>query len=333
MPKPMSLAALLLALVIAAPACGGGGDCEKAYEMVKKCDKGDRDIPKDKFISQCQEALKDPKQKEEAQAELACMKEDSCEKAAACRDAQRGKRRAKKVTEAIAAGNWKDAFSDCTLSEKYYADETFKTECNKVFASVDKIKGEDAQTLMFRCKSDEEIKKVAPEFEKACKALATGQLDAAQKAAVAARDAGKNDFKACSDLKRASEAAGPEAVAAAEKMCEELGASEYAKQAAEEARANVTAKKTSVPVKCDMAADKLAKLDSEWAKKTTEDLYKACYVELGTFIMTEKAKDAKVVCPYEIKRIVEGIEKRELAARFPELGEAMKKLPPKCQKK
>lgn len=332
MPNPIKLAALALALALAAPGCSSS-DCEQAYETAKKCSKSDRDIPKDKFVAACEEARKDPERKEEVQADLACAKQDSCEKAEACRDANRGKRRAKKVTEAIAAGRWKDAFGDCTLSEKYYADETFKAECNKVFASVDKIKGEDARSLMFRCKSDEGIKKVAPDFEKACAALATGQLDAAQQAAVAARDAGKNDFKACGDLKRASEAAGPEAAAAAQKLCDELAAAEHAKKAADEARANVAAKKTGVPMYCEMAAEKLTKLDTEWSKKTLEDVYRACYVELGGFVIAEKAKDAKRSCPFEIKRIVEGIEKRDLATRFPELAEAMKQLPAQCQKK
>jgi hypothetical protein len=331
MPNGKSLAVLLLALAIAAPACGGG-DCDQAYEMMKKCSKSDRDIPKDKFISACQEALKDPEKKEEAQADLACMKQDSCEKATECRQAQRGKRRAKKVTEAIGAGNWKDAFDDCTLSKDYFSDETFKAECTKVFANVDKLKGDDLSTVGFRCRSGEEIKKVSPEFEKACKSLSAGQLDAAQKAAIAARDAGKNDYKACSDLKRASEGGTAEATAAALKLCDEIAASEDAKKAATEARANIAAKKTSVPITCQFAAEKLAKVESEWAKKTLDDVYKACYVELGAFVIEEKGKDAKYGCPYEITKIKEAITKHDLATKFPELAETMKKLPAKCQK-
>jgi len=229
------------------------------------------------------------------------------------------------------AGKWKDAFDDCTLIEEYYADETFKAECNKVFANADKITGEGLLSVMFRCESGEKIKKVAPDFEKACKTLATGQLAAAQKAATAARDAGKNDYKVCSDLKKAAELTGGDAVAAAAKQCDEMGAAEDAKKAADEARANAAAKKTSVPYQCDTAAEKLAKIETEWAKKTLDDVYKACYVELGAVVFAEKGKDAKFICPYEIKKITDGITKHDLATKFPELADAMKKLPAKCK--
>jgi hypothetical protein len=336
MPNLPSLAAALLALAIAAPACGGS-DCEKAYETAKKCSKGDKDIPKDKFVAECEAAMKDPEKKEQAEAQLACLKEDSCEKAEACRKAQRTKRRAKEVAEAVAAGKWKEAFDDCTfddctLSEDYFADEGFKTECNKVFANLGKLTGDDLSTVMFRCKSGEKIKKVAPDFEKACKTLAGGQLEAAQKAAIAARDAGKNEYKVCSDLKRASEAAGGDAVPAAQKLCDEISTSESAKKAIEEARRTVAEKKTLIPYECGSAADKLVKLDTEWSKKTLDEVYRACFVELGKVVIEEKSKDAKTRCPFEIKRLVEAVEKRDLATKLPELAEVMKKLPATCQK-
>lgn len=333
MPKMKSLVAVLICLAVAAPACSSS-DCDKAYDMMKKCAKGDRadKIDKSAFVTECQKALSDPKMKEEAQEDLACMKEDSCEKVETCAKAKRGKARAKKITEKIAAGKWKDAFDDCTLIEEYYSDDTFKAECNKVFANADKITGDDMSSVMFRCQSGDKIKKVAPDFEKACKTLASGQLAAFQKAATAARDAGKNDFKVCLDLKKAAELAGAETAAAAQKQCDEMAASEEAKKAADEARSNATAKKTSVPYQCDSAAEKLEKLDTDWAKKRIEDVYKACYVELGQVVIAEKGKDAKYVCPYEITKITDGIKKHELVAKFPELADVMKKLPAKCQK-
>ena len=169
---------------------------------------------------------------------MKCLKEDSCEKVEACQLAMRGKRRAKEITEQIAAGKWQDAFDDCTLMDEYYADETFKAECNKVFANADKITGEGLQKSMFRCKRGEKIKAVAPDFEKACKTMAGGQLAAAQKAAIASRDAGKNDFKACSDLKDTAEIAGGDAVANAQKLCDELNVSADAQKSIEEGRSN-----------------------------------------------------------------------------------------------
>jgi hypothetical protein len=334
MPKMKSLVAVMLALAIAAPACSSS-DCEKAYDMVKKCAKGEKaeKMEKGEFVSFCEKAKSDPKMKEEVEEGLQCTKEDSCEKMEACEKAQRGKRRAKKITESITAGKWKEAFDDCTLIEEYYSDEAYKAECNKVFANADKITGDDMSKTVYRCKSGEKIAKVAPEFVKACKAIAGGQLAAAQKAATAARDAGKNDYKACSDVKDMAALAGGDAVAAAAKLCEEMTSAEDAKKAAEEARANVAAKKTSMPYKCDSAAEKLSKIDTEWSKKTLEDVYKACYVELGAVLIAEKSKDAKYSCPYEIKKLMEAAAKYDLGTKFPDLAEAMKKLPAKCQQK
>jgi hypothetical protein len=333
MPKLRILAIPLLAVALAlvTSACGGG-DCEKIYESMKKCD-GERmaKISKSEFVEGCQKAKEDPKGKDGFEAALACAKEDSCEKVEACEKAQRGKQRAKEVAEAAAAGKWKDAFDDCTLMEDYYADETFKAECNKVFANADKLTGEDLSSVMYRCKSGDKIKQVAPEFEKACTALATKQLATAQKAATEARDAGKNDYKACSELKSTAEIAGGDAVAAAQKLCDELGAAEDAKKATEEARANVAANKSSVPFRCDSAAEKLGKLDTEWAKKTLDELFKACYVELGAVAIAEKAKDAKYSCPYDIKKVKDAVAKYDLATKYPELAETLKKLPAKCK--
>jgi hypothetical protein len=328
----LSLVTVLSALALTASACSKG-DCEKAYEMATKCAKSDKaaKIGKDEFVSFCEKAKADPKMKEEVEADLACAKEDSCEKAEACAKAQRAKKRTKKITESITAGKWKDAFDDCTLMEDYFADATYKAECNKVFANADKITGDDMSKTMYRCKSGEKIKAVAPDFEKACKTLAAGQLAASQKAATTARDAGKNDYKACMDLKDTAAQAGGDAVTAAQKLCAEMEVAEGAKKATDEARANAAAKKANVPYHCDASAEKLAKIDTEWAKKTLDDVLKACYVELGTVVIAEESKNAKYICPLYIKKVQEAVAKYDLATKFPELAEPLKKLPPKCQ--
>jgi hypothetical protein len=332
MPNLKSLAAALLALALAAPACGSS-DCEKAYDMAKKCAKEDFKIEKDEFVLGCDAARSSPEHKAEFEAELACLKQDSCEKMEACRKARRAKERVKEVTEAIAAGKWKDAFDDCTLLEDDLADEAYRAECNKVFANVGKITGDDLSSVLFRCKSGEKIKKLAPDFDKACKTLATGQLAAAQKTALAARDAGNNDFKACLELKRAAELAGGDAVAAAEKLCAEITVAEDAKKAIEEARANLAGKKPSIPFRCEIIGDRLAKVGTEWAGKTLDELHKACFVELSALVIEENAKNAKYSCPFDIKKLLDAVGKHDLAAKHPELAAAMKKLPAKCQTK
>jgi hypothetical protein len=335
MPNARRLAFLLLAAATAAaPACGSS-DCDKVYDMAKKCSsKADSDdFPsKGQFSTMCEAMKSDPEGKEEFEAMSTCAKEDSCEAMKACEKGQRGKKRAKKIDAAISAGKWRSAFDDCTTFEDYYSDEAFKTACNKVFANADKLTGEDASKAMTRCKYSDKVKKVAPDFEKACKALAGGQLAAATKAVTAARDAGKREFRACSELKDVAGLAGGDAVAAAEKLCEEMDVAEDAKKGAAEARANAGAKKTSMPYQCDSAAEKLEKLGTEWSKKTLDDLLKACYIELGAVVIEEKAGDAKYVCPYEITKVLTAFEKRNLAEKFPEVAELTKKLPKQCEK-
>jgi hypothetical protein len=334
MPNARRLAFLLLVAAVAtAPACGSS-DCDKLADMVIKCSKkgdGDDGPGKGALSTMCEAMKSDPKGKEEIEAELECAKADSCEAMEACKKAQRGKKYAKKVAEAAAAGKWKNAFDDCTTFEDNYADEAFKTECNKVFASVDKLTGEDASKAMTRCKYSDKIKKAAPEFETACKKVATGKLAAATKTVTEARDAGKREFRACSELKDVASMAGGDAVAAAEKLCQEMEAAEDAKKGATEARANAAAKKTSMPYQCDSAAEKLEKLGTEWSKKTLDDLLKACYIELGAVVIEEKAGDAKYGCPYEITKVLTAFEKRQLAEKFPEVAELTKKLPKRCE--
>lgn len=340
MPNARRLAASLAALLAAsfalwlAAGCGSS-DCDKIYEMEKKCSsKGDSDdFPtKGQFSAVCEEMKKDPEGKEDFDSAMACAKEDSCDAMKACKKAQRGKQRAKKIAEMVAGGKWSDGFDDCTTFEDYYADPAFKAECGKVFANAGKLSGEAAGKAMMRCKYSDKIKKAAPEFETACKTLASGQLAAATKAVVAARDAGKREYRACSELKDVAQLVGGDAVAAAEKQCDEMDVAEDAKKGADEARANAAAKKTSVPYQCDTAAEKLEKIGSDWSKQTLEDLLKACYFELGAVVIDEKGKDAKYVCPYEVTKITDAIAKHNLGDK-PEVAELTKKLPKLCTKK
>jgi hypothetical protein len=328
MPNLKSLAAALLALLLAATACGSS-DCEKAYDMAKQCAKDHFELGKDEFVQGCEAAKSSPAHKE-LEAELACLKEDSCEKMQACRRGQRAKLRAQEVAKETAAGKWKGAFNLCTRLEDNLADEAYRAECNKVFANIDKLTGEDLASVLFRCKSSDKAKQLAPELDKACKTLATDRLAAAQKTALAARDAGKHDFKACLELTRAADLAGGDAVAAAEKLCAELPASEDAKRVIEEARTNLAGKKPSIPVRCETTGDRLVNLDTEWAKKTLDDLDRACFVELGRFIIEDNARDPKRGCTLGVVKLALAAGRRDFVSKYPELAAAMKKVPAAC---
>lgn len=340
MPNPRRLAALLAVAVAAAagaPACGGGGsDCERAYELVKKCSErapAGGDPGKAPFIERCEKTLAEVTAEERA-ATMACVKSASCEELAACQQAQQQRRRVGDVADAVAAGRWKDAFEDCTRDEADHADAAYRAACEGAFANAGKLAADpdDLASAMFRCRSAGKLAQVAPAFVKACQALAAAQLPAAQSTALAAREAGRNDFKVCSDLEELAKIAGDDAPAAARKTCDELVASESARKAADDARGHAKDKKPAMPFRCGAAAAELAKLDTDWAKRTLEALHRACYVELGAVILQEHAKDAKYACPSPIKALIDAAGKYDLAAKFPELAAALKKLPPKCKR-
>jgi len=322
-----SLSAALASLV----ACGGGGsaECTAIYNITKKCEKG-FDMPKGTFMAACSAASSDPESKDEVAGMARCAKAKDCEEYEKCQDAARGARRAKDVEKALAEGKLKDAFSDCTYSPEYYSDPAFKAVCTKALGELtSKLTGEDRKSAMNHCRYSSDASKV-PEIAAACATLAKADLATAVATLTKARDDGKNDYAACSDVEELTKLAGAD-VKAAEILCKEAGAAEKAKSGAAEARANAAAKKADIPYECGSGAEELAAIDSPWAKATRTDLLKACYVELGLAIFEAKSGDAKYTCPYEIEQVLEAVTKQGLAAAYPELDAAMKKLPKLCQ--
>jgi hypothetical protein len=319
------IAASASAFASASSACGGsGGDCEQAFETARKCHQG-KDLDKDQFLEGCRQLKKDPELGDEIEAELACAKEPSCEKVESCRQAQLGKARARGVAEAASAGRWKDAFEECTRREEYFADEDYKAECNKVFASLDKLPDPD----LYRCKVGEKIRAIAPELEKACQAMAGGRHAAAVKAVLAARDGGDDSSKACLELKDLAGIVGKEASAAADRLCEESGAGRDAKLAMDAAHADAAARRLTVPETCDAAAERLSKLETEWSKQKLEDLYRACYLEIGAIVL--EIQKQNTVCLNAVRKLASAIEKQDLAAKIPEIAALQKKLPARCR--
>jgi hypothetical protein len=328
----LKLASVVAAIVFSWAGCGKD-DCEKVYDMEQKCSAKEKFPDKDLFVMACNAASKADSTKDEIEAAVTCAKEDTCEAFKACGKGRRGKTRAKEITKAIEAGKWKDAWDDCTLMADYYANPEFKAECVKVFTTgAAKLTGEDQKRAMYRCKSGAEIKKVVPELDKACLAMASGQLTAAIDTLRKSRDAGTRDFKTCFEIDRLAEGATGDTAKIAKELCKELEVAEDAKKAIDEAQKNVTAKKADVPFQCQYTGDKLAQLDTEWSKRTLEALYKACYVDLGAVVLDVDPKDAKYVCPFQVKRMKDTIAKHDLATKYPELAASIAKLPKTCAK-
>jgi hypothetical protein len=325
----MVVRASILLVAVSLAGCGKD-DCERAYETEKKCSPLAAKLPeKDVYVLGCNAALKSDLKHLIAE-EIQCAQESSCEEYLKCGKARRGQVRAKEVEKAVDAGTWKDAWDDCTLIADHYADDAYRAACVKVFKEA-KLEGEDAQRARFRCTTSDEIRKLVPELEQRCREMFTAHLTSVRAAAIAARDAGVRDFKLCLDLQQAAASAGGDAEAQAKQVCEELTQAENAKQAIDEAHANLAANKTDFPFKCQFALERLAKLDTEWGKRTLEAVERACYVELGTRVLTVEPKEAKYYCPLRVRRMQETIAKRKLAEKYPELAEALKKLPRKCK--
>lgn len=310
-------------------ACGGKDACETMYDKEIQCDPDKKDMPKALFVAACQAAKNDPEEKEEFADKLECSKKATCQEVEACEDGKRGKKRAAEISKDLADGKVKDAFSTCSYSPEYYADPTFKAACVSVFAAALKLKGEEASDAMMGCRVSEETKTKVPEFAKACTDMASAALVEATAAATKARDEGKNDYSTCSNLERLAEQAGVEALTKAKALCMEVEVSETAKKAITEAKANVGANKADMPWECGKAVDELAKITSEWATKTSAEVVKACYVDLGVVIINVESKDAKYVCPFRIDDLRKKVAELKLEEQ-PELKAALATLPATC---
>jgi hypothetical protein len=318
-----------LAALAASIGCGGGGDCEAIYEAEVKCRGKGGD--KAEFMKACEAAKKE--EPDEFAAAAKCSKESSCEAMKACGKKARAAQRGKDVAKALSAGKVKDAWEDCTLSADYYADASYKAECAKVFAAAPaKLSADERRSAGYSCSSGDDIKKVAPEFAKACADMSAGEVKSLMEAALKARDTGVRDFKTCIELERAAKDAGGDAAAKAKTLCEEADKAEAVKKGIEDAKAKAKARSSDFPYECKSLPGELDAIGTEWAKQKREELLKACYVELGAVVVDIESKEAKYGCPYRITQLKEAAAQFDLATKFPELGELLKKLPPKCNK-
>lgn len=326
MMKSVWLVGLLVSLL--APTGCGKDECEVIYEAESKCRGKEGD--KDRFMKACAEAKSE--EPEEFAVAAKCAKEESCDAMKACQKAARGAKRAKEVAAAVTAGKWKDAWDDCTIIPEYYADASFKAECLKVLAEAPaKLSADDLRSAAFRCDSGKEIADAVPEFKQTCAKMNTGKLTAATAAVTKARDTGVRDYKACHDLESAAKAAGGDAVAKAKTLCDEAGKAEDARKGIESAREYAKAEKKSFPYQCSSVPKELDAIGTEWAKAKKDELLKACYVELGAVVIDASAKDAKYVCPYGITQVLEANKLHDLATKFPEMAQALTRLPAKCK--
>jgi hypothetical protein len=353
--------AFLIPSLFLVPACGKS-DCEHIYEKETQCNpnkgkrKKDKDskkskdddddddddkVPgKDEFVAACKVMLSSSKAKKELEDRIECSRKDSCEEYETCRQAAQGKKRAGRITKELEDGKVKDAFSTCSWNPEYFSDDAYKNACKEVFAAVEKVKDpDDLRRVQHQCSgpSYEKMVKAYPDFTKTCQKLASTSYEKLLTKVIEARDTGKRDYSSCHSLEEAAKTmdGGKEGAttAKAKVACAKMNAAESVSRGIAVAKENVKAKKSMMPYQCSSTVEDVAKIDSEWAKKTKEELLKACYVDLGMVILeVEGGKDMKYYCPFGIKELVTAAEKYDLATKHAELGEALKKLPETCHK-
>ena len=165
-----SASALLLALAAASALGAGCSDsaCEKLYAKLSKCDEDLKDVSKDEFVKQCEKARSSAKAKDEVAAMESCLSQKTCEEFNACGKKARAAGSANKPVVAIettlADGKIKDAWADCSLMGDYLVDPTYLAACTTVFASVDKLTGDDLKNARSRSQYAADAPQHVPEI-------------------------------------------------------------------------------------------------------------------------------------------------------------------------
>lgn len=310
-------------------ACGGGdGVCGEIYDKQKACWEKDENFEKMKdempskaeFVAMCKAATKSRKEEVDVMAE--CIKEDGCEAIEACMDKKHDELYAKKRVEEldgyIKEAKWSDAFKECQYAaDQMKKDEKLAAACEKVFVEgIPKLTGKDAEDVTSACRYTEDLKAISPGFKKACEGVMGAEYEAKKKLALEARDQALDDYSRCFDLQSAAEALDAAKKAEAESLCAQINAARSAKQALDEAKASIAAKKAEMSYYCTSAADELKKLDppNEWTTKTLDEVLKTCFLDLGKVIIEVELPNLSTYCTYPVQQV------REAAATYSLMG-------------
>lgn len=277
----MRAAIALCGVLAGVAACGGGGDCAKAYDNMIKCEPDTKEAPsKDLFVMACKEEKE--KKPDKFAEQIECMTKDSCEEIKSCESANRDKRRLERAKEraekkladvktAVSGGKYSEAMSTCEI----YADE----------------------------------RKANEEMDKLCKTVPATAAAELTKQVVAARDGGKQlDFKVCYELKEAAKKAGGGEEEKAKALCAEAEQSPRVAKLLKEVDDELAGKKDSIPYGCDDFLEKLQSSSSDWAKAKATEVKAACWVKLGGAILAAKVPGMKY-CEYAVTKIHKAVKK------------------------
>lgn len=272
--------------------CTDEPSCKLLYKRLDKCEE-DFPLKEDKFIKIC----KKRKDKASTKEQIKCSKHSDCDKFKKCLKDARKKamfaRLEERIKKAIDEGKYSRALSTCKYRKKDLNDD-LKKKCEEI------------------------AKKAYGELAKKAKTM---------------RDKGpvKDEYKLCSDLKRAAEAIGEEKVKEAKDLCDQLKLAKRAREAITKAKEAAKKDKVKIPIYCSMSLKKLDEAKGDFAKKLKKEVINACYVELGTALLKQKLPKMGRFCPYYVKKLFKAVDKYKI--KDPKLDPLMEKASKVCKKK
>lgn len=320
----MNALRLALIVLLASPiaAACGKSDCEKAIDKEIECEpdedrKKEMKESKDIAVAFCKGDKSD-----DQKARLDCYKKDTCEEVKSCEDGLRAAEDAKRITESIEKGDYDSAISSCTWDvENYKAVPEFKAVCDKAITEgFSKL--EDPS---WKCRGGDDFLAESDTLEAECKKLGDGLKTKIE----AARDAGADDdYSTCSSYKDIVAATAPDQAKAAELLCKEMSAANYAKAALDECKANLAKKEADIPFQTTSFLDTKEMDGSDWFKTRSAEVARACFGDLGKIALAEMGS----FCGYAAQQVHEYAPRYKLGDGDPELKALLEKTAAKCKK-
>lgn len=324
---------LLGSLSTLALACGGGGECEQAFDKEIECSDRPDEAKKEMkdmrkaAIAACNADKSNPRMK----AAIECGKKKSCDEFEACKLEARSAKDIAEIEENMAAGKNTEAMKTCSYRlDTYKAAPAFKEACEKAFtAAFAKLDNDDARDdARFSCTASGDGKEwiaTSPAFKAGCESLKT-QLEGI---VTKQRDeATKYDYGTCASYKDMVKALDETSVDSSEMLCEEANKAEAFSKAMAAAKTNIDDKKNNVPYECkSFLSDKDKFTGSEWYASKASELAKRCYADLGKVVLAGVTS----YCPLDAKDTHAMAAEYKLAEGDAELTALLAKTEDKCK--
>ena len=265
--KLMTVLMMGLFLVPAAGCGEGKPSCDLLYKRLDKCEK--MPLKKSAFMSLCKEKLDENKE------EIACSAKSDCGEFKTCIEAAKklkaNARAQKKVDEALAKNDIKEAMSMCDIYQDRLSDE-MKKKCGELAP-----------------KHYDELLKKAQELVKTAE---------------------KADYALCSELRHTGKKISPEKEKEGDRVCKEIDLQVSNFNALKEIEKAITEGKETLPFQCSVHFfKKYDDLGTDFAKAKKNDLVQACYVKLGKVILEKHVPDMKGFCKFQVKPIYDYVTK------------------------